>query len=74
MDLIQEARNRGYRKGLAIRYCNHVIDYVEGDYFELEEGDVRAYKKPEYERKGFDDFTYDTLYDGISKEWTDIVK
>lgn len=73
MNLIQEAKKRGYRKGLAIRYVSHAIDYVEGDYFEVVDGDVRAYNKPEHERKGFDDFTYDTLYDGVSKEWVEIV-
>jgi hypothetical protein len=74
MSLIQEAKKRGYRKGTAIRYCNHIIDYVEGDYFEMKDGDVVAYKKPEHERKGFDDFTHDTLYCGTSKEWVEIVR
>lgn len=74
MNLIQEAKERGYRKGVAIRYVPHAIDYIEGNYFEMNDGDVVAYKKPEEERKSFDDFTYDTLYDGISKEWVEIVK
>ena len=73
MDLIQEAKERGYRKGLAIRYVYHAIDYVEGDYFEIEDGNLLAYNKPEHERKGFDDFTHDTLYDKIKNEWVEIV-
>lgn len=75
MDLIQEAKNRGYRKGTAIRYVEHAIDYVEGDYFEInEDGDLLAYAKPKEERKGFDDDRHDTLYDGKTKEWVEIVK
>jgi hypothetical protein len=75
MDLIQEAKNRGYKKGVAIKYVPHAIDYVEGDCFEIDEsGNVVAYKKAEHERKGFDDFTHDTLYDSISKKWVEIVK
>ena len=74
MDLVREAKKRGYRKGLAIMYVPHAIDYVQGDYFEVENGDVNAYNKPIEERKGFDDFTYDTLYCGITKEWVEIVK
>jgi hypothetical protein len=38
MDLIKEAKERGYRKGTAIRYVPHAIDYVEGNYFEEENG------------------------------------
>jgi len=72
MDLIQEAKDRGYKKGTAIRYVPHAIDYVEGDYFEIEEGEVRAYAKPLEERKSFDDFTFDTLFDGFN--WIEIVK
>ena len=74
MDLIQEAKNRGYRKGTAIRYVPHAIDFVEGSYFEMKGGDVVAYAKPKEERKGFDDNRHDTLYDSISKEWVEIVK
>jgi hypothetical protein len=72
MDLIQEARNRGYRKGTAIRYVPHAIDYVEGDYFEVVDGEVKAYAKPKNERLSFDDTKHDTLFDGV--EWVEIVK
>ena len=71
MDLIKEAKERGYRKGTAIRYVAHAIDYVEGDYFEVECGELKAYAKPEHERKGFDDFRHDTLFDGF--KWVEIV-
>jgi len=71
MDLIKEAKERGYRKGTPIRYVPHAIDYVEGNYFEVENGQVNAYSKPEHERKGFDDFRHDTLFDGV--EWVEIV-
>jgi hypothetical protein len=73
MNLIEEARKRGYRKGTPIRYCNHIIDYVEGDYFEIDsKGNLLAYKKPKSERKCFEDFTHDTLYCSESKEWVEI--
>jgi hypothetical protein len=71
MDLIREAKERGYRKGIAIRYVPYAIDYVEGNYFEVENGEVKAYAKPEHERKGFDDFRHDTLFDGV--DWVEIV-
>jgi hypothetical protein len=71
MDLIREAKERGYRKGTAIRYVPHAIDYVEGNYFEVENGEVKAYAKPQHERKGFDDFRHDTLFDGV--RWVEIV-
>lgn len=71
MDLIEEAKKRGYRKGIAIRYVPHAIDYVEGDYFEEENGELKVYAKPESERKGFDDFRHDTLFNGF--EWVEIV-
>jgi len=71
MDLIQEARKRGYRKGTAIRYVPHAIDYVEGDYFQIVDGQVRAYAKSEPERECFEDWKCDTLFDG--KEWVEIV-
>jgi hypothetical protein len=71
MDLIQEAKNRGYRKGTPIRYVPHAIDFVEGNYFEIHNGMVRAYRKPKNEREDFDDMKYDTLFDGI--EWVQIV-
>ena len=73
MDLLQEAKNRGYRKGTAIRYVPHAIDHVEGGYFEMKDGDVVAYAKPNDERKGFDDEKHDTIYDGSSKKWVEIV-
>jgi hypothetical protein len=72
MDLIKEAKQRGYKKGTAIRYVSHAIDYVEGNYFEVENGELKAYAKPEHERKSFDDFRHDTLFDG--KQWVEIVK
>jgi len=71
MDLIQEAKERGYRKGTPIRYVPHAIDYVEGNYFEEVDGKVRAYRKPKNERKCFSDERYDTLFNG--KEWIEIV-
>lgn len=71
MDLIQQAKERGYRKGIAIRHFPHAIDYVEGNYFEIENGELKAYAKPEHERKGFDDFRHDTLFDGV--RWVEIV-
>ena len=71
MDLIQEAKNRGYRKGTAIRYVSHAIDYVEGNHFEVEDGKLKAYAKPKHERKCFDDYKHDTLFDG--KKWVEIV-
>ena len=71
MDLIKEAKERSYRKGTAIRYVPHAIDYVEGNYFEVENGELKAYAKPEHERKGFDDFRHDTLFDG--ENWVEIV-
>ena len=71
MDLVQEAKNRGYRKGTPIRYVPHAVDYVEGDYFEEVDGEVRAYAKPKEERKGFDDDRHDTLFDGFN--WVEIV-
>lgn len=72
MDLIQEAKKRGYRKGTAIKYFPHAIDYVEGNYFEVENGKVNAYAKPKEERKSFDDERHDTLFDGVV--WVEIVK
>jgi len=75
MNLIEEAKKRGYKKGVAIKYVPHATDYVEGDYFEINEhGSLVAYSKPENERVGFDDFRHDTLYDNFSKEWVEIVK
>lgn len=71
MNLIEEAKQRGYRKGTAIRYFPHAIDYVEGDYFEEENGELNAYSKPLNERKRFEDFNHDTLFDG--HKWVEIV-
>jgi len=71
MDLIREAKERGYIKGTVIRYFPHTIDYVEGSYFEIESGKLKAYAKPKHERKGFDDFRHDTLFDGF--KWVEIV-
>lgn len=71
MNLVQEAKNRGYRRGTAIRYVPHAIDYVEGDYFEEVNGKLRAYSKPKKDRKCFDDQKHDTLFDG--KNWVEIV-
>ena len=71
MDLIKEAKERGYRKGTAIRYVPHAIDYVEGNYFEFENGKLKAYAKPKHLRKGFDDYRHDTLFDGFN--WVEIV-
>lgn len=71
MDLIKEAKERGYRKGTAIRYVPHAIDYVEGSYFEVENGELKAYAKPKHERKGFYDLRHDTLFDGFN--WVETV-
>jgi len=71
MDLIKEAKKRGYRKGIAIRYVPHAVDYVEGDHFEVENGQLKAYAKPKNEREGFCDFRHDTLFNG--SEWVEIV-
>lgn len=71
MDLVKEAKERGYKKGTAIRYVPHAIDYVEGNYFEVENGELKAYAKPKSERKSFDDFKHDTLFDGFN--WVEIV-
>lgn len=71
MNLIDEAKKRGYEKGTPIRYVPHAIDYVEGDYFEVENGELKAYAKPKHERKSFDDFRHDILFDG--KNWVEIV-
>ena len=71
-DLIQEARDRGYKSGTPIRYVSHAIDYVEGNYFEIKDGNVVAYKKPKELRKGFDDDRHDTLY-SPSEGWVEIV-
>jgi hypothetical protein len=70
MDLIKEAKVRGYRKGIAIIYLDNCIDYVEGNYFEIKNKCVVAYKKPKDKRICFDDFRYDTLFDG--NEWVKI--
>ena len=45
MDLVREAKKRGYKKGTAIRYVPHAIDYVEGNYFEVINGKVKAFRK-----------------------------
>lgn len=71
MNLIQEAIKRGYKKGILIRYVPHAIDYVEGNYFEEENGKLNAYLKPKDERNCFDDEKHDTLFDG--KQWVEIV-
>lgn len=70
--LIREAKKLGYKKGTPIRYSPNTIDYVEGNYFEFENGKVKAYLKPKHERKSFEDFRFDTLYDGEC--WVEIVK
>ena len=70
-DLVREAKERGYRKGTPIRYVPHAIDYVEGNYFEEVNGEVKAYAKPKHERKCFDDNRHDTLFDGV--KWVEIV-
>ena len=70
-DLIKEAKERGYRTGTPIRYVAHAIDYVEGSYFEVQNGQVKAYRKPKHERECFEDMRHDTLFDG--KKWIEIV-
>lgn len=71
MDLVSEAKLRGYKKGTPIRYVPHAIDYVEGDYFEEEDGKVKAYLKPLSERKSFEDLRFDTLFNGV--DWVERV-
>ncbi len=71
MDLVKEAKERGYKKGTAIRYVPHAIDYVEGDYFEEVNGQLKAYSKPKQLRINIDDNRHDTLFDGI--DWVEIV-
>lgn len=71
MDLIKEAKIRGYKKGTPIRYVPHAIDYVEGNFFEVENGTLKAYNKPKNERKKIPDFKHDTLFDGF--KWVEIV-
>lgn len=70
-DLIKEAKERGYRKGTPIRYVAHAIDYVEGNYFEVVNGQLKAYSKPKHQRECFEDMRHDTLFNG--KEWVEIV-
>lgn len=70
-ELIREAKVRGYRKGTLIQYVPWIVDRVEGNYFEVENGKVKAYAKPKHQRKSFDDRRHDTLFDG--KEWVKIV-
>lgn len=73
MDLIKEAKKRGYKKGVAIKYVDHAIDFVEGDYFEVaSNGNLLAYAKPEVLRKTFDDDRHDTLYDASEDKWVEI--
>ena len=67
-DLIKEARDRGYRAGTPIRYVAHAIDYVEGSYFEVVNGQVKAYRKPKHERVCFEDMRHDTLFDACSRQ------
>jgi len=75
MDLIKEAKKRGYKKGTPIRYVPHAIDYVEGDFFEVNEnGDLVAFAKHKKYRTTFKDESYDTLYDSITKKWIEIIK
>lgn len=71
MNLIEEAIKRGYKKGTPIRYVPHAVDFVEGDYFEVEDGKLKAYAMPKNQRKYFDDFRHDTLFDG--EKWVEIV-
>jgi len=75
MDLIKEAQARGYAKGVKIRYVDHAVDFVEGNYFEIaQNGDVEAYAKPPDERKCFEDNNCDTLYSASKNKWVEIVK
>jgi hypothetical protein len=71
MNLVEEAKKRGYKKGTPIRYVPHALDYVIGSHFEEKNGKVLAYAVPKHKRKCFDDNRHDTLFDG--KEWTEIV-
>lgn len=72
-ELIREAKVRGYKKGVAIKYVEHATDYVEGDFFEMDEyGNLNAYSKPQEERKKFDDNTHDTLYNASNNAWVEL--
>jgi hypothetical protein len=74
-ELITEAKKRGYRKGTPLNYNGMLpgIDSCEGDEFEIDEyGNLLAFAKPKHERKGFDDWRHDTIYQADSKKWTEI--
>lgn len=76
MDLIKEAKKRGYRKGTIIIYPQpgggKATDSVEGNYFEVKDGKVLAYGYPKHERTYFERMRFDTLFNG--EVWAEIVK
>ncbi|WP_272152184.1 hypothetical protein [Tenacibaculum aiptasiae] len=75
MDLIEEAKKRGYKKGSAIKYVPHATDFVEGNYFEVAaNGDLRAYEYPKKERTCFDKERFDTLYSKSENQWVELLK
>lgn len=77
-ELINEANIRGYRKGSIIHYFpdrQSVTDIVVGNYFEVDsKGNLNAYAKPKSERKSFDDFTHDELYNANNDSWVKLIK
>ena len=71
MDLIDEAKKRGYKKGTAIRYVPYAIDYIEGNYFEVENNLLKVYVYPKRKRTMIKYSRFDTIFDGV--KWTEIV-
>jgi hypothetical protein len=74
--LIAEAKKRGYKKGIEIHYYpdkQNQTDKLEGEHFELRDGNLVAYSKAPKDRKTFEDRIFDTIYWGKTKEWVKIV-
>ncbi|MBE3086285.1 MAG: hypothetical protein IMZ64_08730 [Bacteroidetes bacterium] len=72
---IDEAKRRGYKKGVLINYAYKGETPDEtmllGDYFEMMDGHVVAYEYPASERTTFEKQIYDTIFDG--KNWVPII-
>lgn len=71
MDLIEEAKKRGYKKGTPIRYVPHAIDYIEGNFFEVENNILKVYIYPKHKRTMIKYSRFDTIFDGV--KWAEIV-
>ena len=71
MDLIKEAKKRGYKQGTAIRYTPHAVDYIEGKFFEVENNILKVYVYPKHKRTMIKYSRFDTIFDGV--KWTEIV-